>query len=102
MFGGFVFEAGSGIVFKEVDGKTLICADVKTRIKETNFLLEGDHVEIRAGQGVKIQSIHPNIIVVSVDTTKQDERIYNLQQEVDKRLETIETIFLKIVKDSKK
>lgn len=95
------YEAGSNIEFKHIGDKTFITARDTTKIKEGNFLLEGDHVEIRAGQGVKISSIHPNIIVVSVDTTKQDERIYDLQQEMNKRLETIERVFSKILKTIK-
>ena len=97
------YEAGSGIVFKEIDGKTLICVERATslELKEGNFTLKGDSLEIRAGHGIKISSVHPNILVLSVDTSKQDERIFDLQKEIDARLKNIEAIFVKIVKQAK-
>ena len=95
------FESGSGIEFKHIDDKILISAQCTTRLKEGEFFIEGDHVEIRAGHGVKISSIHPNILVITADTTKQDEKIYDLQKQVNARLETIEKVFSKILKQVK-
>lgn len=96
------FAAGSGIEFKELGDKILITGQSRTRLKEGNFLLEAEHIEIRAGHGIKISSIHPNILIIAADTIKQDEKIYDLQQGLDKRLEVIEKIFSRIIKDAKK
>lgn len=94
-------EYGSNLIAKELDDKTILIAKNTTRIQEGNFLLEGEHIEIRAGKGVKVSSIAPNILVISCDTTKQDEAIYDLRKEVDARLKNIEAIFVKLVKGSK-
>ena len=91
------FEAGSNIELKDLGEKILIATKNATKLKEWNFLLEGDHVEIRAGQGVKISSIHPNIIVVSVDSTKQDEAIYDFNQRIEVVEKSLATI-MKILK----
>ena len=91
-------EYGSGIVVKEIDDKILICAENKTRLKESNFSLEAHEIIIEAGKGVKISSKGKDTLVISVDTTKQDEKIYDMQQEMDRRLTTIEKIFLQLKK----
>jgi hypothetical protein len=87
------FEAGNGIELKNLDDKILISAKCTTRLKEGNFLIEGDSVEIRAGHGIKISSIHPNILVVSADTAKQEEKIFDF----NKRLETVEKSLVSVL-----
>ena len=58
-------ELGENLIIRHLDAKTLISGQIATRLKQGDFMLEGEHIEIRAGQGVKISSIHPNILVIS-------------------------------------
>lgn len=95
-------EYGSGFIVKDLPDKKLICVDIKTRIKQGNFNLEGEHIVVECGHGIKISSKHPNTLVISADLTKLEEKIFDLEKAVDKRLETIEKIFTKIIKDTKK
>lgn len=94
-------EYGSGIIVKNLDDKILICAENKTKIREGNFLLVGDNIVVEAGKGIKISSRHPNVLVISCDTSKQDEIIFDLKKEINSRLETIEKVFAKIIKSVK-
>lgn len=88
------FEAGSNIEFKELDDKIVITAKNTTRIKEGNFLLEGEEIEIRADKGIKISSIHPNILVITADTAKTQEAIFDF----NKRIEVVEKSLATILK----
>lgn len=95
-------EYGSGLIVRHLDDKILISAQCTTRLKEGNFLLEAEHITIEAGPGIRISSKGKDTLVISCNLTKMEEKIFDLKQEVDKRLETIEKIFTKIIKDAKK
>lgn len=94
-------EAGSGIVFKYIDDKIIISAKNTTRIKEGVFSLEGKEIIIEGGKGVTISSRHPNILVIHANLSKVEEKILELEEEVNKRLEIIEKCFSKIMKQVK-
>ena len=100
---GKTFEAGHGIDFKILDDKILISTKSETslELKEGNFHLKGDQLIIKAGHGIKISSVHPNVLVITADTTKQDEKIFDMKKQMDERLKNIEAIFVKIVKANK-
>ena len=95
-------EFGEGLIVRELDDKILITAERRTIFKEGNFILDGEIIHIIAGPGIKISSKGKDTLVISCDLTKIEAKIFDLQQAVDKRLETIEKIFTKIIKDAKK
>ena len=95
-------QLGENLIIRHLDDKTLITGQSRTLIKEGNFLLDSQIIHIEAGAGIKIHSKGNDTLVFSVDLTKMESKIFDLQQEVDKRLKTIEGIFLKIVKDTRK
>lgn len=95
-------EAGHGINIKILDDKILISAQCATRLKEGNFLLESDHINVESGPGIIISSRGKDTLVISCNLKNIEEKVYDLEKSVDKRLETIEKIFTKIIKDAKK
>ena len=95
------FEAGEGIEFKILDDKILITGQSRTLLKEGNFLLDGKVIHVESGKGITISSRGRDTLVVSANLTKMEEKIFDLQQEVNKRLETIERVFSKILKTVK-
>lgn len=94
-------ESGTGIEIKILDDKIIICAENKMRIREGNFLLQGEEIIIEAGRGIKISSRHPNILVIETNLTKIEEKVYDLQKSMDERLKVIESVFSKILKQIK-
>lgn len=92
-------EYGSGIIVKELDEKIIISAE--TRLREGNFLIQGECVDVRAGNGIKISSVHPNILVITANTTKMEEKIFDLENAFNKRLENIEKAFSQLLKKAK-
>lgn len=94
-------EYGSGIIVKELEDKILICAENKTRLKEGNFSLEAYEIIIKAGKGIKISSIGKDTLVITADTTNQDEANFDFRKEIDERLKNIEVVFAKILKQAK-
>ena len=94
-------EYGDGLIVRNLDDKILISAQCATRIREGNFLLQGEEIIIEAGRGIRISSRHPNILVIEANLTKMEEKVFDLQQEVNKRLEVIEKVFGKILKQVK-
>lgn len=94
-------EYGTGLTVKYLDDKVIVCADNKMRMIEGNFKLEGDTIIIEAGNGIKISSRHPNVLVISSDTTKVDEKMHDLSKSIDERLKVIESVFAKILKSVK-
>lgn len=95
-------EYGSGIIIRYLDDKILISAKSTTRLKEGNFLLEAEVIHIEAGPGIKISSRGKDTLVISCDLTKLEEKIYDLQKDVNSRLEIIEKVFSQILKNTKK
>lgn len=94
-------EYGTGIVVKEMPDKIMVCAENTTRLIQGNFILEGKEIIVESGEGIKISSRHPNILVISVDTKKQDEAFFDLKKNTDERLKVIEQVFSKILKSIK-
>lgn len=94
-------EYGSGIIVKELEDKILITAQCRTRLKEGNFLLEADHITIEAGPGIKISSKGKDTLVISCNLTSMEESIFDFKKEIDARLQTIEKVFTKILKQVK-
>lgn len=95
-------EYGSGIIVKELDDKILITAQCRTRLKEGNFLLEAEHINIEAGPGIKISSKGKDTLVISCDFKKMEESFFDFRKEVDDRLKSIEKAFSIILKQVKK
>lgn len=95
-------EYGSGLIVKHLDDKILITAQSRTRLKEGNFLLEAEHINIEAGPGIKISSKGKDTLVISCNLTKVEESLYDFKKEVDERLKAIEKAFSIILKQGKK
>ena len=95
-------QLGENLIIRNLDDKTFITGQSRTIIKEGNFTLDAQEILIEAGPGIKISSKGKDTLVISCDLTKIEAKIFDLQQAVDKRLETIEKIFTKIIKDAKK
>ena len=91
-------EYGDGLIVRNLDDKILISAQCTTRLKEGNFLLEAEAIHIEAGAGVKISSRGKDTLVISADLTKLEAKVYDMQVEMDRRLTTIEKIFLQLKK----
>ena len=95
-------QLGENLIIRNLDEKTLITGQARTLLKEGNFTLDAEVIHVKSGPGVKIHSSGNDTLVISCDLTKIEAKIYDMQLEMDKRLKTIEAIFLKIVKDAKK
>lgn len=95
-------ELGEGLIIRNLDDKTFITGQSRTHLKNGDFLLDAEVIHIEAGPGIKISSKGKNTLVISCNLTKMEAQIFDLKESVDKRLETIEKIFTKIIKDAKK
>lgn len=95
-------EFGENLTIRYLDEKTLITGQSRTLLKEGNFILDSETINIIDGPGIKISSKGKDTLIISCDLTKLEAKMYDLQQATDKRLETIEKIFTKIIKDAKK
>lgn len=69
-----------------------------TRLKHGPFSLIGEMVEIEAGPNIKINSVHPNKLIIGADITREQLRIL----ELEKRLENMEKVVATLLKDKKK
>lgn len=67
----------------------------KTTLKLGAFTLQGDVVEVEAGEGIRLKSIHPNKLIISSDTDKQTCRIIELESRV-RALEVVIADLLKV------
>lgn len=90
-------EYGHGLVVKELDDIILITTEGRTHLKEGNFTLDAEVIHIEAGPGIKISSKGKDTLVISVNTTKMEEKIFDL----NKRFEVIEKGMTKIMKANK-
>lgn len=95
-------ELGENLVIRILDDKTLVTGQSRTLIKEGNFILDAAVIHIVAGPGIKISSKGDNTLVISCDHTKLETKLFDLKNEVDKRLDVIEKCFTKILKSEKK
>ena len=86
-------EFGENLTIRYLDEKTLITGQSRTLLKEGNFILDSETINIIAGPGIKISSKGKDTLIISCDLTKLEAKMYDLQQATDKRLETIEKIF---------
>ena len=94
-------EYGDGLIVRNLDDKILISAQCTTRLKEGNFLLQAEVINIEAGPGIKISSKGHDTLVISCDLTKLEVKIFDMQKEMNTRLEVIEKVFGKILKQVK-
>ena len=95
-------EYGDGLIVRNLDEKILITAQSRTHLKDGNFLLDAQTINIESGPGIKIASKGKDTLVISCDLTKFEVKIFDMKQEMDKRLEIIEKSFLNIMKTLKK
>lgn len=95
-------EYGEGLIVRHLDDKILISACPRTVFKDKEFSIDAEVIHVEAGPGIKISSKGNNTLVVSCDLTKFETKIYDMKQEMDKRLETIEKTFVNIIKQLKK
>lgn len=66
----------------------------KTTLKHGVFTIQGDAVEIVAGEFIKISTAHPNKIIISAQIDKEKARIISLESRVA-NLEKVITDLLK-------
>jgi len=69
-----------------------------TRIKHGPFMVQGEFVEIESGPNIKINSVHPNKLIIGSDISREQLRIL----ELEKRLENMEKVVATLLKDKKK
>lgn len=65
-----------------------------TRIKCAEFSLQGESIEIRAGRGIRISSVSPNVLIISAQHNELEAQYVDLQ----KRFDNLESLFLKQIK----
>lgn len=94
-------EYGKGFVCKELADKILLTTEGRTILKESDFTLDAEIINIIAGPGIKISSKGKDTLVISCNLTKVEEQIYDFKKEIDERLQTIEKVFSKIMKQVK-
>lgn len=87
-------EYGHGLIVKELSDKVLVTTEGRTHIKEGNFTLDAEVIHIESGPGVKISSKGRDTLVISVNTTNIEEKIFDL----NKRFEIIEKGMAKIMR----
>jgi predicted RNA-binding protein with EMAP domain len=66
----------------------------KTTLKHGVFTLQGDAIEILAGEGIQIKTAHPNKMTFSVNMDKEKSRIVTLE----KRVENLEKVIADLLK----
>jgi hypothetical protein len=94
--GDIELAAGRNIEVKASGNKVFIEAPQlnQTRIKHAEFDLQGDYIEIRAGKGIHLSSISPNVLVISSQHNEIEAQYIDLQ----KRFENLESLVLKQIK----
>ena len=91
-------EYGDGLIVRNLDDKILITAERRTHLQDGNFILNASIIKIESGAGIKISSKGHDTLVISCDLTKLEAKIFDMQVEMDRRLTTIEKIFLQLKK----
>lgn len=89
-------RAGENIRIVQDGEDTFIHAPLtnKTTMKQGVFLVQGDAVEVRGGEHIRVTSINPDVLVITVDIDKEKARIVDLERRV-KNLEKVIADLLK-------
>lgn len=71
-------------IFTDKDNNIIISAPQinKTNIKNGEFLISGDSVEIEAGRNISITTVHPNKMIIGADFDKENAKIRHLEDRV--------------------
>lgn len=61
--------AGRNIIFNKLDNRVIISSDSlnRTILRIENHIIEGDLIEIESGDGIIINTTHPNKLKISID-----------------------------------
>lgn len=90
--GDIEISSGRNIEIKRLGQKIIVDAPSlnKQRVKCAEFDLIGDQIEIRAGKGIRLSSINPNVLIISSHYSELEAQYIDLQR----RFENLEKLFL--------